>query len=258
MNKIHPTSILEDGAQIGADVEIGPYCVIGSGVTIGDGCRLKSHVTLDGQTTIGAENIFHPSAYIGGEPQDLKYNQEKTLVTIGSNNTFREGVSVHRGTVGGGGKTVIGDNNLLMGYVHVAHDCCIGNHNILANYTGLSGHVTLDDYVTLGGQNGVAQFLSVGSYVYTGAASLIDRNIPPYATGYGNRFEVKGVNIVGLKRRGFSREAIGEILEAHRIFYRSELKNDEALRIIEETFGESSAVRAFLDFMYSVEGSGKH
>ena len=258
MNKIHPTSIVEDGPQIGADVEIGPYCIIGSGVTIGEGCRLKSHVTLNGQTTIGAENIFHPSAYIGGEPQDLKYNHEKTLVIIGSNNTFREGVSVHRGTLGGGGETIIGDDNLLMGYVHVAHDCCIGNHNILANYTGLSGHVTLDDYVTLGGQNGVAQFLSVGSYVYTGAASLIDRNIPPYSTGYGNRFEVKGVNIVGLKRRGFSREAIGEILEAHRIFYRSELKNDEALRIIEETFGESTTVRAFLDFMYSVEGSVKH
>ena len=258
MKKIHPTAIIEDGAQIGLDVEIGPFCVIGPDVTIGDGCQLKSHVILEGQTKIGNENIFHPAAYIGGEPQDLKYNLEKTLVTIGSKNTFREGVSVHRGTVGGGGKTVIGDANLLMGYVHVAHDCRIGNHNILANYTGLSGHVTLENYVTLGGQNGVAQFLCVGSYVYTGAASLIDRNIPPYATGYGNRFEVKGVNIVGLKRRNFSRESIGEILEAHRIFYRSELKNDEALRIIEETFGESTAIRAFLDFIYSVEGSGKH
>ena len=258
MKEIHPTAIIEDGAEIGADVEIGPYCLIGSGVKIGDGCQLKSHVILDGQTTIGSENIFHPTAYIGGEPQDLKYNQEKTLVTIGSKNTFREGVSVHRGTAGGGGETVIGDDNLLMGYVHVAHDCHIGNHNILANYTGLSGHVTLDNYVTLGGQNGVAQFLSVGSYVYTGAASLIDRNIPPYATGYGNRFEVKGVNIVGLKRQNFIRESIGEILEAHRIYYRSELKNDEALRIIEETFGESTAVRAFLDFIYSVDGSSKH
>ena len=140
-----------------------------------------------------------------------------------------------------------------MGYVHVAHDCHIGDSNILANYTGLSGHVTLDNYVTLGGQNGVAQFLRVGSYVYTGAASLIDRNVPPYATGYGNRFEVKGVNIVGLKRQNFSRESIGEILEAHRIYYRSELKSDEALRVIEETFGESAAVRAFLDFIYSAE-----
>ena len=258
MNKIHPTAIIEDGAELGTDVEIGPYCKVGSSVKIGNGCSLKSHVVLDGQTTIGTENIFHPFSYIGGEPQDLKYNQEKSLVIIGSKNIFREGVSVHRGTVGGGGKTIIGDDNLLMGYVHVAHDCSIGNHNILANYTGLSGHVTLDNYVTLGGQNGVAQFLRVGSYVYTGAASLIDRNIPPYATGYGNRFEVKGVNIVGLKRQNFSRESIGEILEAHRIFYRPDLKNDEALRVIEETFGESAAVRAFLDFIYSAEGSGKH
>ena len=228
MNKIHPTAIIEDGAELGTNVEIGPYCMVGSGVKIGNGCSLKSHVVLNGQTTIGTENIF------------------------------REGVSVHRGTVGGGGKTIIGDDNLLMGYVHVAHDCSIGNHNILANYTGLSGHVTLDNYVTLGGQNGVAQFLRVGSYVYTGAASLIDRNIPPYATGYGNRFEVKGVNIVGLKRQNFSRDSIGEILEAHRIYYRNDLKNDEALRVIEETFGESAAVRAFLDFIYSAEGSGKH
>jgi len=258
LSKIHPTAIIEDGADIGTDQEIGPYCIIGSGVKIGHGCILKSHVVLDGQTIIGKENIFHPFSYVGGEPQDLKYNQEKSLVIIGNKNTFREGVSVHRGTIGGGGETVIGDNNLLMGYVHVAHDCRIGNNNILANYTGLSGHVTIDNHVTLGGQNGVAQFLRVGSYVYTGAASLIDRNIPPYSTGYGNRFEVKGVNIVGLKRQNFSRDSIGEILEAHRIFYRSDLKNDEALRIIEETFGESSAVRDFLDFIYSSDGSGHH
>ena len=258
MKKIHPTAIIKDGAKIGSEVEIGPYCIVGPHVSIGDGCILKSHVIVDGYTYIGNENIFHPSSYVGAEPQDLKYNLEETLVKIGNKNTFREGVSVHRGTIGGGGETTIGDENLLMGYVHIAHDCRIGNHNILANYTGLSGHVTLENYVTLGGQNGVAQFLSVGSYVYTGAASLIDRNIPPYATGYGNRFEVKGVNIVGLKRQNFSRESIGEILEAHRIFYRSELKNDEALRIIEETFGESRAVRAFLDFIYNAEGSGKH
>ena len=253
MSKIHPTAIIEGGAELGTDVEIGPYCMIGSGVKIGNGCSLKSHVVLNGQTTIGTENIFHPFSYVGGEPQDLK-----SLVIIGRKNTFREGVSVHRGTLGGGGKTIIGDNNLLMGYVHVAHDCSIGNHNILANYTGLSGHVTIDNNVTLGGQNGVAQFLRIGSYVYTGAASLIDRNIPPYATGYGNRFEVKGVNIVGLKRQNFSRDSIAEILEAHRIFYRSDLKNDEALRVIEETFGESPAVRGFLDFIYSVDGSGNH
>ena len=258
MKKIHPTAIIEDGAEIGSDVKVGPYCHVGHEVKIGDGSVLKSHVILDGQTTIGEENIFFPTSYIGGEPQDLKYGNEKSQVKIGKKNTFREGVSVHRGTHGGGGETVIGNENLLMGYVHIAHDCHIGNNNILANYTGLSGHVKLNNHVTLGGQNGVAQFLNVGSYVYTGAASLIDRNIPPYSTGYGNRFEVKGVNIVGLKRQNFSRDSIGEILEAHRIFYRSDLKNDEALRIIEETFGESNAIRLFLDFIYEVEGSSKH
>ena len=257
MKKIHPTAIIEDGAEIGSDVKIGPYCHVGPDVKIGDSCVLKSHVIVDGKTTIGEENIFFPTAYIGGEPQDLKYANEKSHVKIGKNNTFREGVSVHRGTLGGGGETVIGNGNLLMGYVHVAHDCHVGDHNILANYTGLSGHVTVNNHVTLGGQNGVAQFLNVGSYVYSGAASLIDKNIPPYSTGYGNRFEVKGVNIVGLKRQNFSRDSIGEILEAHRIFYRSELKNDEALRIIEETFGESNAVRLFLDFIYEAEGSSK-
>jgi len=258
MRIIHPTAIIEEGSEIGSDVEVGPFCHVGSDVKIGENCVLKSHVIIEGHTTIGGENIFYPAAYIGGVPQDLKYSNEKTKVIIGRKNIFREGVSVHRGTLGGGGETVIGDNNLLMGYVHVAHDCIIGNHNILANYTGLSGHVKLNNHVTLGGQNGVAQFLNVGSYVYTGAASLIDRNIPPYSTGYGNRFEVKGVNIVGLKRQNFSRDSIGEILEAHRIFYRSDLKNDEALRIIEETFGESSAVRVFLDFIYDVDGTVKH
>ena len=142
-----------------------------------------------------------------------------------------------------------------MGYVHVAHDCHIGDHNILANYTGLSGHVTINNYVTLGGQNGVAQFLNVGSYVYTGAASLIDRNIPPYSTGFGNRFEVKGVNIVGLKRKGFSREAISEILAAHRLYFRADLKSDEALRIIEETYGDRKEIREFLDFMHKNDGT---
>ncbi len=255
MNRIHPTAIIEEGAQLGENVEIGPYCRVGGTVVLGSGNVLKSHVVMEGHTTLGESNVIYPFAYIGGEPQDLKYKQEDTVVVIGNGNIIREGVSIHRGTKGGGGKTLIGDKNLLMGYVHIAHDCRLGNRNVLANYTGLSGHVTLEDYITLGGQNGVAQFLRIGSYVFTGGASLIDRNVPPYSTGYGNRFEVKGVNIVGLKRRGFSREAISEILEAHRIYFRADLKSDEALRIIEETFGESPEIRKFLDFIHSVEGS---
>ena len=194
MSQIHATSILENGAVIGKNVEIGPFCHIGANVSIGDGCILKSHVVLDGWTGLGEKNIIFPFACIGGEPQDLKYRHEKTLVTIGSENIIREGVSIHRGTKGGGGQTAIGDHNLLMGYVHIAHDCHLGNHNILSNYTGLSGHCTLDDHINLGGQNGIAQFLHIGSSVFTGGGSLIDRNIPPYSTGFGNRFVVNGAN----------------------------------------------------------------
>ena len=142
-----------------------------------------------------------------------------------------------------------------MGYVHIAHDCHIGNHNILSNYTGLSGHCTLDDHINLGGQNGIAQFLHIGSYVFTGGGSLIDRNIPPYSTGFGNRFEVKGVNIVGLKRKGFSRDAISEILEAHRLYFLADLKSAEAFRIIEETYGDRKEIREFLDFMVKTDGT---
>ena len=135
MNKIHPTAIIEDGAELGTNVEIGPYCMVGSGVKIGNGCSLKSHVVLDGQTTIGTENIFHPFSYVGGEPQDLKYNQEKSLVIIGNKTILREGVSVTRGTLGGGGKTIIGDANWFVGYGHVAHNFLIANLTLLSHYT---------------------------------------------------------------------------------------------------------------------------
>ncbi len=257
VNKIHPTAIFEEGVQLGEGAEIGPYCRVGPRVIMGDRCVLKSHVVIEGRTVIGNENVFSPFCYIGGEPQDLKYHQEDTTLEIGSRNIIREGATIHRGTAGGGGKTQIGDHNLIMGYVHIAHDCHLGSHNVLSNYTGLSGHVIIDDHVILGGQNGVAQFLRIGSYVFTGGASLIDRNVPPYSTGYGNRFEVKGVNIVGLKRHGFSRESISEILEAHRLYYRAELKHDEALRVISETFGESPEIRLFLDFIRGVEGGSE-
>ncbi len=249
MTTIHPTAIIENGAQIGEGTEIGPYCHIGPQVTLGPGNRLHSHVVLSGLTTIGAKNEFYPFASIGAAPQDLKYKGEDTRTEIGEGNVFRESVTVHRGTVQGGGLTRLGSHGLYMGYVHVAHDCLVGDHVILANYTGLSGHVFVGNYVTLGGQNGVAQFLRVGDYVYTGAGSLIDRDIPPYTTGWGNRFEVKGVNIVGLKRRGFDNTAIRDILEAHRIYFRADRKHDEALKILEETFGDQPEIRRFLDFL---------
>lgn len=257
MSKIHSTAIIDKSAVIGADVEIGPYCVIGGKVTIGDGCILKSHVAVEGTTIIGEGNVFYPFGYIGSDPQDLKYQQKETILKIGDYNTFRESVSIHRGTEVGGWETVIGDHNLIMGFVHIGHDCHVGNHNIIANYTGLSGHVTLDDYITLGGQNGVTQFVHVGSYVYTGANTIIDKHVAPYITGYGNRIEIKGVNIVGLRRRGHSREVINSILEAHRLFFRSEYKEDEAIRIIEETYGDLKEIKLFIDFIKSAEGGVK-
>lgn len=254
MNKIHPTAIIEKGAELGENVEVGPYCTIGAQVTLGDDCILRSHVVLEGKTTIGKNNTFFQFATIGSDPQDLKYDQENSLLTIGENNTFREGVSVHKGTEAGNGKTLIGHHNLFMGYVHIAHDCQIGNHNILPNYTGLSGHVTLDDHVTLGGQNGVTQFVRIGAYSYFGAGTLIDKHIAPYTTGYGNRVQVRGVNIVGLKRHGYTREAIQNILDVHRLFFRSDLNEKDALRTIEEQYGHLIEIQLFVNFIQSVEG----
>jgi len=252
--KIHPSSIIDKNASIGEDVEIGPFCTVGPSVTLGDRCKLVSHVVLEGDTHIGNDNVFYPFSIIGTEPQDLKYHQEETGLTIGNGNVFRESVSVHRGTVTGIGETRIGNDNLFMGYVHVAHDCVIGNRNTLANYAGLSGHVTIDDFVTLGGQVGVVQFLRIGSFAYIGGASVIDKNIPPYSTGYGNRIEIKGVNIVGLKRSGLSREVISAISDAHRIYFRSDLSEVEALRRIEAEMGDLEEIQVFTNFLQAVGG----
>lgn len=255
MNKIHPSSIVDPAAELGDNIEIGPFCTVGAGVKLGDGCKLRSHVVLEGPgTTIGSNNEFYPFTMIGAAPQDRKYHEEESQLIIGDDNIFRESSSAHRGTEAGGGKTVIGNGNLFMGYVHIAHDCILGNENILANYVGLSGHVVLDDCVTLGGQTGVVQFLRIGSYSYIGGASVIDKNIPPYATGYGNRIEIKGVNIVGLKRRGFARDTISAISDAHRLYFRSGLSEAEAMQRIEAELGDVPEVAHFTEFLQAVGG----
>lgn len=254
MNKIHPTSIVDKNAKLGDNIEIGPYCTVGPQVQLGDGCVLRSHVVLEGKTVIGKNNTFFQFSSIGTVPQDLKYHNENSLLNIGDDNTFRECVSVHLGTDHDRGVTEIGNHNLLMGYVHVAHDCQLGNHNILANYTGLSGHVVLEDHITLCGQNGVTQFVCIGSYCYFGAGTMVDKHIAPYTTGYGNRIQIKGVNIIGLKRQGYSREAINNIMDVHRIFFRSDMNEKDALRTIEEQYGHLDEIRSFIDFARTVEG----
>lgn len=255
MNKIHPSSLVHPNAILGDDIEIGPFCTVSDGVTLGDGCKLISHVVIDGpETKIGKDNRFYPFSIIGTDPEDLKYHQERSCLEVGDGNVFRESVTVNRGTAAGGGVTRIGNNNLLMGYVHVAHDCMLGNGNILADYAGLAGHVVIDDHVTLSGQVGVVQFLRIGSYAYIGGGSVIDRNVPPFATGYGNRLEIKGVNVVGMRRHGFSRDAISAVSDAHRIYFRSGMSEVGALHRIEAELGDIEEVKQFTDFLDEVGG----
>lgn len=254
MNNIHPSSIIHSDAVLGENLQIGPFCTIGSGVRLGNGCKLISHVVLDGpQTHIGDNNVFYPFCIIGTEPQDLKSLDEQTALFIGNNNIFRESVSIHRGTMTGKGETRLGDNNMLMAYVHIAHDCTLGHHNILTNYVGLSGHVSIDNYVVLGGKAGVVQHFRIGSYAYIGGRSVVDKHIPPYSAGTGDRIKIKGINKIGLQRHGFSKEAIKAIWKAHRLYLKSGLSHPEALLQIQAELGHIKEVALFTDFVEAIK-----
>lgn len=222
-SSIHPTSIVEEGAKIGKNVFIGPFCIIGKNATIGDGNTFKSHVVVEGHTTIGDDNIFHEFCSIGVAPQDKSYKNEPTLTIIGNKNLFREGVTVHRATMKEDQKTIIGNHGYFMAHVHFAHDCIIGDHVTMANSTMCAGHVHIGDFVQMGGACGVAPFCSVGTGAFIGAASAIDKDIPNFFTAMGNRTKLKGINIVGLKRRGHSKEEISELVEFYRIMESSTL-----------------------------------
>lgn len=221
--KIHPTAIIHDGAIIGDNVEIGPYCIVGKNVNLGAGTKLVSHVVLDGHTTIGQNNIIHQFSSIGVEPQDRTYKGEETQTIIGDNNLFREGVTIHRATTKQDLKTIVGSNGYFMAGVHIAHDCVIGNNVTLANGTMCAGHVVVGDFVSMGGACGVTPFCSVGRGAFIGAASAIDRDIPPFCTALGNRIKLKGTNIIGMKRRGYSKDLINEYIEFYRMMESSAL-----------------------------------
>ena len=220
MSFVHPTAIVETGAKLGNEVYVGPFCIIGADVEIGDGTRLEANVSISGHTKIGKNNKFSPFASIGQPPQDLKYKGEPTKVSIGDNNIIREYVTINCGTVGGHGITTVGDNNMLMAYSHVAHDCVVQNNVVMANNVALAGHVTIEDYVVLGGFTGVTQFNRVGKHAFIGAYSLIRLDFPPYFSGKGlDDFRVQSVNSVGLSRRGFSDESIRRIKNAYKLLY---------------------------------------
>lgn len=248
---IHQTAIVHEGAQIAEGVEIGPYAVIGEHVTIGSGTTVGAHAVLEGWTEIGLNNRIFQFASVGAAPQDLNYKGEKTLLKIGDRNTVREFVTINRGTPKGGGQTVIGNDNLLMSYCHVAHDCLIGNQVILANGATLAGHVTVDDYAILGGLCAIHQFSRIGSHVMISGGSMATQDIPPYTIAQGDRAKTVGINQVGLKRRGFSDEAVRDIKQAYKIVFRSGMRIEEALERIETELKGCMELEAFVAFIRS-------
>jgi UDP-N-acetylglucosamine acyltransferase len=221
--QIHPTAIVEEGAKFGENVVVGPYCMIGANVSIGSNTVLKSHVVVEGHTTIGEGNEIHQFSSIGVPPQDKSYKGEPTQTIIGNNNLFREGVTIHRATTKQDLKTIVGDNGYYMANVHIAHDCKIGSNITLANATMCAGHVIIDDFVQMGGACGVTPFCHVGEGSFIGAASAIDKDVPQYSTAFGNRIKLKGVNIIGMRRRGHSKDKISEYVDFFRMMESSAL-----------------------------------
>lgn len=251
MTTIHPTAIVSARAELGRNVTVGPYSVIGDDVVIHDGVRIISHVTIEGPTVIGADCTIFPFASIGLAPQDLKYRGERTALEIGQRNTIREHVTIHRGTEQGGGITRIGHDNLLMVGAHVAHDCQLGDHIIMANVASLGGHVTIDDYATLGAHVGVHQFCRIGRYAFVGAYAVLVKDALPYATTWGNHAHCYGPNVVGLRRRGFSPEQIHLIHRAFRLLLQSKLNTSQAVVAIRAELGGQPEIDYLLQFIES-------
>lgn len=244
---IHPQAIVEPGAKLADDVEIGPWSYIGADVEIGPGTWIGPHVVVKGPTVIGAGNRIFQFASVGEECQDKKYKGEPTQLVIGDRNVIREGCTIHRGTVQDEGITRIGSDNLLMAYVHVAHDCIVGDHCILANSTALAGHVQLGDYAILGGFTAVHQFCRIGAHVMCGAGTVVLKDIPAYVMANGNTAEPHGINVEGLKRRGFGMETIRTLRQAYKTVYRRNLTTAQALEQLQRLVVDEPAVQLLVD-----------
>jgi UDP-N-acetylglucosamine acyltransferase len=247
--RIHPTAVVDAGARVAQGVRIGPYCVIGPEVEIGCDCDIGSHVTIGGITRIGPDNRVFPFASLGLEPQDKKYAGEATRLVIGRGNTIREYVTVNRGTVHDKGVTRIGDGNWIMAYVHIAHDCRIGDQTVLANNATLAGHVQLGDYVTLGGATLVHQFCRVGEHAFTAFGARINKDVPPYVTVGEGKARPRGLNVEGLRRRGFDEPRIRALKEAYRLVYRSGLALEQAVERLGEAAQINDDVCRLRDFL---------
>jgi UDP-N-acetylglucosamine acyltransferase len=248
--QIHQTAIVSPQASIGANVKIGPYSIVGDNVVLNDNVKLISHVCLDGNTVVGPNTIIFPFASIGHIPQDLKYEGEESLLIIGSNNIIREYVTMHPGTSNGNMKTVIGNDCLFMIGTHIAHDCIIGNNVIMANNTTLAGHVLVGDYAVFGGLSAVQQFIRIGKHAMIGGGSMVNADVIPYSTVYGNRANIEGTNIIGMKRRGFERKMIEEVLSVNKlIFTNSEKTFQERIASLAEQYQDNVCVQDIILFL---------
>ena len=248
MSLIHPTAIIDPKAELDSSVRVGPYTVIGAHVQIGAGTSIGAHAVIEGHTIIGENNTIFQFASLGAVPQDKKYAGEPTRLIIGNNNTIREFTTFNLGTVTGIGETRVGNDNWIMAYVHLAHDCVVGNHTIFANNASLAGHVTINDWVILGGYSLVHQFCIIGEHAMTAFAAGVHKDVPPYVMAAGYRAEPAGLNTEGLKRRGFSTEQIANIKNVYKILYRQGLPYEEARAQIVALADTAPELAVFKDF----------
>ena len=248
---IDKTAIIYPGAEIDDSTDVGPYSIIKGGVKIGKNNLIASHVVIEGNTRIGDGNKIFQFASIGSVPQDLKYKGEDTKLIIGDNNIIREYVTMNPGTVTGNGVTSVGDSNLFMMHVHIAHDCIIGNRNIFANNATLAGHIEIQDYVILGGLCAIHQFVRIGESALIAGGSMVVQDIPPYLVASGDRAKIYGINRIGLERRGFTKEEIEKIKNAYKILYRSKVTVKIAVERIEQEIGKTEKIEKFASFIAS-------
>lgn len=251
MNSIHATAIVDKSARIADGVQIGPFTIVGPDVTLGEGCVIHNHVTLAGATTLGRNVHVHPGAVVGGPPQDLKYKGEKTTLSIGDNTVIRECCTIHVGTELGGGRTMVGNNNLIMAYVHIAHDCVLKNNIVIANGTQLSGHVHVDDGARISGLAALHHFVRIGACAFVAGCAKLSIDVPPFTLAEGHPARIKALNKEGMKRRGLSPDAMEAVKEAFKLCFRNtDMSREDAMkRIMESSYEKHAEVKLFADFL---------
>jgi UDP-N-acetylglucosamine acyltransferase len=249
MTEIHPSSVVAPEAKLGSNIQIGPFCVVGPNVELGDGCRLHSHVVVEGHTSIGPGCAIFPFASLGHIPQDMKYQGEQSRLIIGANNRIREYVTMNPGTESGGLITRVGSDGLFMAQAHVAHDCQVGDHVILANGATLAGHCVVGDYAILGGLSAVHQFVRIGEHAFIGGMSGVENDVIPFGMVVGPRASLKGLNVIGIKRRGFDRSQLKQLREVYDILFSTEGTLSDRVDKVETTYAEEGCVRQIVEFI---------